>query len=262
MPASRTVGFSVYDSLTRVFPGALVLFFLFILFDASSPITYNIPNASLANIVLLGFLSFIVGEGVHLVRETVQPIPPRFRRVVYAETGNLSHLGPLQRRVQENRDHFLVRTLHIDVIIGYPINTIYTKHPERTLYRDIQRRFEFSRKQRYDLKLEEVSVQDLYTLVLNTLNEDLSEQTRRYRSTYIFVTNLRWAAFGISFFYLLGARSTDIADPLGIVLILIILLGPIIFIIQTMFGSAGRIQEKYVEALVTDFFISCCEEDV
>jgi len=242
MTQSQTIGFSLFDAITRILPGSLFVFFVIILLEEADILSrFEIPSSTISNLIIIGLLAFLVGELIHLLRETIQPVPPKFRRVVYAETEELKHLSVLQRLVQEKQIYFL------SDIIGSPKNSIYTIHLRKGLVEDL--------KFRYDLEQSYISSYDIYSLTINSVDAKMSSRTKRYKMSYDFSANLFWSIILSTLIYFITSlfhSEVDVLLPVAFLMLISVLVFPII----ALYSDFVRIQHKYVDSLITDYFVN------
>lgn len=230
---SKTYGFSIYDIFTRVIPG-LIIILSFIITPNLEMFSSSLNSASTAEILAVGVGAFLAGEVINLLRENWSPVPTTFRRILYQETDNGEFLNSLDK---------------MRLWAGFEIperRSIY-KNTDRELYAEIKS--EFNLPDNFDITT------DLYTLVVNHVDGDMSSRTERFQMVYTFTENFTWAM--IVFAIVIVYRGL-VGDGVSIALTLVALVVQFaaMMIIGLIFDLYGRYEPMYVDSLITEFFVN------
>lgn len=102
MVSSTPAGFGLNDAVTRIVPGLVWVVAATMITNIGFN-THNLSSLSLTNIIFTSFLAYIIGEGNHLIRETIWPVPHTFRKVIFVETKDNSNLGVFYLRIKKLR---------------------------------------------------------------------------------------------------------------------------------------------------------------
>ena len=225
-------GLSLYDVMTRVTPGAVLI----------APLTFT-PNQALvdltgttlvsSSLVVFIVLSLISGEAIDLARENFIPVPMAFRRFLYHETG---------------REGLLSRTDRWRLKVGLNIpkrRSIYTS-TNRELYYEITSKFELNEDYEY--------VRDLYLLLLNDLDNEISKRTYKLKTNYTFAMNMMLAILGFSIIATIRALTGSGVEVLLAVFLLVVALIASMALFMG-FYLYGRVEVAFVDSLISEFYV-------
>lgn len=227
-------GFNLYEVLTRIVPGAAI--FLPVLLLLSEATSASLTNFSNIQLLGIGLTMFIIGEVIDLIRENISPVPTVFRRVLYSETENENYLGWVDKKLVRAEKRFERVSLEV-----------------RSVYALTDREFTSELRDQIGLDEDFKNVNDLYSLLLLDLEPSLSDQTRRRRTIYIFAENTYWGLLiGIFLVSFYGFLSSDLNSFLALLLAFLLVITAVFLAI--LFDLYGRIEEVYVDSLITEFF--------
>jgi prenyltransferase beta subunit len=177
---------------------------------------------------------------VDLIRVNFLPVPPTFQRFLFHETGREEFLGSLDRWLLE---------------LGLKIperKSIYTS-TERELYYELTSRFGLENNY-------ENIIRDLCTLMINDLDDKMSSRTARYQRTFIFSENMTLAIGGfVTIFGLRGIFGGSSEQALALLMTLFAVL--LLFLLYLAFHLYGRVEYRYVDSLVSEFYVENNTED-
>jgi len=243
MSSSRTAGFTVDDVMIRIIPGLLVLFILLLMLSTGKIIgRATLPDLNIENMIFWGIITFLTGELVNLFRESFLPVPSTFRKVIYNETEDLKHLGRFQAWIQKNHSDraFVGR-------IGSPTSSVYHWDENRRLVEELLN-------DQLDLRKIEIDIEDIYKLLLSSLGEDISDQTRRFRRAYIMAENIKYGipvVVLIPFLIMLISNSISVLEGIGIATVSSLILSLVFFTLKYI----TYVEEQYVESLIVDYLV-------
>lgn len=223
---STPTGFALSDLLTRLVPGGIVVL------AGSLAVTgdvYALDRAvSTGSLLLFAVLAVVVGEVINTVRWQLAPVPPSFRRLVYAERGDpaaLSLLDGLRRRVfgTEVAPPDAADAVTVDVtgavVEGGSLS------PERA------------------------TVRELYLSMLVQLEDGLSPSVRRLLVVHEFAENLKYAV--VVAVVVMAARVSPLAVAGTVAFSAGYLL--LIYLVAHLVSTSPRFYPVYVNALVLEY---------
>lgn len=242
------IGYSVYDILTRMVPGAVVL--------APGAITIIQGNPNLLEVIttpqvlIAGILLLIVGESVVVLRSGIR-VPPPFLEEVYKEA---------------ERDDVLDSFMRIELWLSERLPKITPSarvdKDSKTISETLEFDFRRSAESELNIDFETHSAEDIYHYLCIYLEDDLTRTTRRRRSLYVFVSNLRAAAILSVFLYgflLISSTiisllplSDTIGNPwiYGVSFLLSLFVLVLALLLRQMFLG---VSELYVKSLLREF---------
>jgi hypothetical protein len=95
MSITSSARFGVYDLLTRIIPGGVLVTLVWIvniLESQPETATFPLSFSSTTDIILTGVVFFVVGEIVNQMRISIHPVPFPFRRLIAKQSHNSNYL--------------------------------------------------------------------------------------------------------------------------------------------------------------------------
>ena len=231
--SSSFQGFSLYDLLTRVAPGAIIIISIGV---SVVPIPFEgisiSPSYLIAAILIF---SFIIGEYLNLVREVISPVPASFRRILYTETGNDMYLRGYDRLMMklENWKYFPEYN---------PEKYSIYVNSDQNLWESMTERLNVSRSQ---------SARDIFQIFSVYMETRMSRAARRKQRLYEFNENMLYASELSIILFIYGFALPGVENP-GIALILAVFY---ILILATLMVPPFRIIEQmFVDILIAQFY--------
>lgn len=241
MPAKSTpAGYSVFDFLTRIIPGLIVILPLFVgllLFGPSIILDVQI------SILLLSVLGLIIGEFIDFLRSSLFRVPSPFKQVLYHHTRDEEVLSWLDKV-----DLWIQRKLPTSLQSKF----LTSQTGRETIFNLSNSSFKDEFEDQFNLSLDSTSPHTLYSTFLNHMDSRMASRTRRYYTLRIFSQNLMAATLGAGFVSLVVA-SLNLGDPkiLAILFISIIIL-TIVFEVALIFSSVSY---PLVDLLIIDYYL-------
>lgn len=224
MSISQNPYFTLFDLLTRIIPGGILI-------ATSAYISGFSPSdvpTSPGYIILLLILFYVAGEAIEIVRVRINPVPNYFRRVLYSETGN--------KMVLTKRDRIRVQYLNDNL----KVPSIFTR-ADQNAWDEFRRQFSV------DNYFEDV--EEIYNLLLVRFGPGFSRRTRRRQATYVFFKNTLYSSvFGIymAVIQILLTKENDAESGIAILLLLSAAL--------VAFMAFGKVSEIYINSVFTEYF--------
>lgn len=225
------VGLNLYDVLTRITPGAVLVFPLTFTKDN---IFVDFAGTTLTSSAVVGFivLSLIVGEAIDLTREKFLTVPLTFRRFLYHETGREGFLSGIDQ---------------------FRINRGWSIPKRRSVYSATDRELYYEITDRFGLGDDYEHVDDLYLLLLNDVEEGMSGRTDKLLRNYVFVVNMTLALLGYS--VIAGIRGVVGGKIEALISALLLSIGLMaVAFLFLAFHLYGSVEVAFVDSLISDFF--------
>lgn len=236
-------GFSLRDLLTRVIPG-LVVIGPFVL-GANIALSEIIPTFT-GYVILIGLVSYLIGEIIEQYRAGVFRVPLPFRYFIFKETGDID-IMPLRYRkavkVQKNLPGWLNIYEH-------------TKEESR-LTNQFDFDFRKSMESKYGLDFKKNRPREIYDALLIDLGPDLTMRTQRSHSLAMFNTNLKIAVFLAGFIYIGVFIFGDLTPLMAFSILSFVLIGVLVIILTLFLDSS---QHLYIELLLKEYYMKYGEE--
>lgn len=240
-----TSSLSIYDLLTRLFPGALLIFSVYLLTDPNQ----LIPTSGL-QVSIVVFLSFVAGEFVNIIRLSIYDVPNHFRRVLYKQTGNEEYLGFI--------DQNLLKLTELDWIPDKEENTFaaYTifDHKEESIIELL--------KNRYSLPDDFNSDYGAYEIITSELSGKESRRTQRLRAVYVLTQNTQLVLIfsviiSISILISENIGQSEFSDGTILFAVIVLAISLISFVITYYSARTFTpVDRVYIDSLFADFFVS------
>jgi hypothetical protein len=218
-------GYHLYDLLTRIVPGAVIVVVFVYLSDWPLKYLQNMSPVTLATVTIV---SLIIGEAIDLLRVRLYPVPKSFRRMIYAETANTAVLSW--------SDRMRIRIPYLSI----PIETRVMEFED-----DIIRRCQAT----FSADFSDLDEYLMYRLIVSKTEPKFTRRLTRYRTTYTFFVNSMIALVSGVFLtssVLFNAGYSDLISVLVVLLLLFLIIGYLL----GYFAEIGRI---YVDLLTIEF---------
>lgn len=238
-------GYSIFDFLTRIIPGAIMLSPLILAAWAAPSININTAAA----LLFIASVSLVMGELIETLRLSIFPMPIAFREILYYhgrsdvlrwyEQKSLSILNKLPNRISERITTYGRTTIFDETDKKFP--DVYEAH--------------FS-----GLSFESTSPYYLYMTLLDYMEPRLSQSTRRQQIVRIFAANLFIAIVGgsliafpvILYFYFNLDQISSGNASIVIGAILFMLFVPFLLELAYFFTNSSR---EFVENLLIEYYL-------
>lgn len=231
--SSSVQGFSIYDLLTRVAPGTILVIPIGLIIIPVSSVETVPSSGYLIAIALI--LSFISGEYLNLVREALMPVPTSFRRVLYTETDEKDYLTLSDRLI-----------MGLERIPGVP-----EYNPEQySIYVNSEQTFWQSLKKELDIS-DGQNARDVYAIFSMYMETRMGRVTRRKLTLYQFHQNMIWSTGASILILLSGFVIPDPANPNLSLLALFLYLISLVILVQPIFRV---VDQEFVDTLITQFY--------
>lgn len=256
--APTTISF--HDFLTRILPGAVILGPGIYLFTVNWPTLSENTTAVLITVVLA---SFLLGEGVELLRSSAFRVPWPLRRYLFETTGQDKHkLTKLQ--------YSLLRSSRIGPSTDTVVKVLYGRFPHLRRFIDwfptqetdtLSERFDFnfkqSMEQQWGIAFERTSAADVYDLLVLELEATMGRDARRYRSLHAFTSNIRISSIAGVILYGL----VYLEEPSNTGFLYAFSLSAIIAAYSLSFSIMfERVSTRYLETLFKEYYIKYAED--
>lgn len=241
---SSLTGFDISDLLTRLIPGAILLFSFLLLFIGEEAFVGNGGQNEI--IVLFLIISLLIGEFINTIRVSSLSVPNHFSRVLYSDSQDERYLGVVDSQLQKLDSepiHGHSSFDYSDICVSKTIN------------------------QKFELDDSFKPAHEFYRLLVSDLASNMTEKTRRLENIFIFYQNMK-ISIGLSIF---SSIAVFVAVSLGFVqqsqpqTAITILIGTLSFLslymLSILFGIMAPADKAYVESLLADYFTYIKTED-
>lgn len=233
-------GYSVFDFLTRIIPGLVVVTPLAVSYVTLGP---RVDVGYQPVLIGLAVVGLVIGEVIDLVRSSLFRVPLPFKQVLYRHTDNREILSRFDR---------CDLWLQAKMPEALKPNFITEEVGRGTLFDGSSEDFQEEYESHFGLKFEETHPGLLYLSLLSHMDSRMSSDTRRYYTLRIFAQNLMFAAL----FTIFTSLAVIVANLENAGLILVATLS--IFLLAGFFYLGmiiSSVAYPFVDRLIIDYYV-------
>lgn len=255
--------FGIYDILTRIVPGAVMLLVFLTLMAIDPAANFSISVNSVipssgTDLVMYAIASFLTGEVINIIRIKSHPVPYPFVRLVYEQTNDSEILTTidkaksyLNRSIARIFPQMIwdalpkrIKTFLPSVTIGSNVTT-KTQHG---FWREFKNHFGVN--DRFD------DIEDIYWLFLSHMEPRMTTQTKRQQTIMHFTTNL-FIVLVVSVYFSIWFYFFSSEIGVGFLVTTFIITVLTLYLLLPIFAF---LESKFVNKLLIEYYYSRNED--